>query len=256
MPSAALRIAHAAVERWPVSDDKISFEYKMKRFLQGCLMAPERAHVYWNGTFADAEKGALLGRPLPQSLAGLLGGLRSRFPGSDGVSPFLWFDQRYYLPDDILMKVDRMSMAHAVEVRPPFLDHRIVEFAATLPSSFKIRGPQQKILLKKLMCSKLPESILTREKIGFDIPVHDWFRGALRPLLLETIAEGTAAHGSLFRKDTVDEVVRKHLERKENLGYNLWGLTILFLWMRKWRIQTTPIYAPCPSLTESVLTST
>jgi asparagine synthase (glutamine-hydrolysing) len=125
-----------------------------------------------------------------------------------------------------------------------------------LPSSFKIRGSEQKVILKRLMKGKLPDSILTRKKIGFDIPVHDWFRGPLRGFLLETLAEGTAAHGALFRKDTIDGVVRKHLERKENLGYNLWGLMILFLWMRKWRIQTTPMYEPRPSLTESVLTST
>jgi len=255
MPRAMLRMMRSALRHWPVSDDKISLEYKMKRFVEGCLMLPERAHVYWNGTFADSEKQTLVGCTLPQSLSGILSELRGRLPGGDGIAPFLWFDQRFYLPDDILMKVDRMSMAHALEVRPPFLDHRIVEFAAGLPTSFKIQGSQQKVILKRLMREKLPKSILMRAKTGFDIPVHDWFRGALRPLLLETLAEGTAAHGSLFRKDAIDGFVRRHLERKENLGYNLWGLLILFLWMKKWRIQTTPIYAPKPSLTESVLTS-
>jgi asparagine synthase (glutamine-hydrolysing) len=256
MPSAALRLGLSALRHWPVSDEKISLEYKMKRFVEGCLMPPERAHIFWNGTFADGDKRSLIQRPLPQSLATLLGELRERLSEADDVSPYLWFDQRYYLPDDILMKVDRMSMAHALEVRPPFLDHRIVEFAASLPSSFKIRGSEQKVILKRLMKGKLPDSILTRKKIGFDIPVHDWFRGPLRGFLLETLAQGTAAHGELFRKDAIDGVVRKHLERKENLGYNLWGLMILFLWMRKWRIQTTPMYEPRPSLTESVLTST
>src|SRR5580704_14579019 len=145
-------------------------------------MPPERAHVYWNGTFADPEKRSLLFPSLPPSLDGLLGQLRDRLGNSDGVSPFLWFDQRCYLTDDILMKVDRMSMAHAVEVRPPFLDHRIVEFAAGLPASFKMRGREQKVILKRLMERKLPGSILTREKIGFDIPAHEWFRGPLRSL--------------------------------------------------------------------------
>ena len=75
-----------------------------------------------------------------------------------------------------------MSMAHSLEVRPPFLDHRIVEFAATLPASLKIRGSRQKVLLKELMRDKLPSSVLQRKKIGFDIPAHDWLRGRLRPL--------------------------------------------------------------------------
>ena len=256
MPRTALRAAAGALRLWPVSDDKISLEYKAKRFVEGCMMPPERAHVFWNGTFADPEKRTLLRRPLPQSLDKLLAELGAEFSHGGGVLPYLWFDQRTYLPDDILMKVDRMSMAHALEVRPPFLDHRIVEFAAGLPASHKIRGSEQKVILKRLMSGKLPKSILTREKTGFDIPVHDWFRGSLRLLLIETLAEGTAAHASLFRKDTIDDCVRKHLERKENLGYNLWGLMILFLWMKKWRIQTTTADSPRPSLTESVLTST
>ena len=256
MPRTALRASAGALRLWPVSDDKISLEYKMKRFVEGCMMPPERAHVFWNGTFADPEKRSLLNRSLPASLDSRLAELGAELSHGGAVLPYLWFDQRTYLPDDILMKVDRMSMAHAVEVRPPFLDHRIVEFAAGLPATHKIRGSEQKVILKRLMSGKLPKSILTREKTGFDIPVHDWFRGTLRTLLIETLAEGAAAHASLFRKEAIDDCVRKHLERKENLGYNLWGLMILFLWMRKWRIQTIPADSPRPSLTESVLTST
>ena len=141
---------------WPVSDDKISFEYQLKRFLEGCLMSPERAHVYWNGTFSDAQKAALLRLELPPALQDILGKLRDRTSSTDDLAPYLWFDQSYFLPDDILTKTDRMSMAHALEVRPPFLDHRIVEFAASLPASLKIRGSRQKVLLKELMRDKLP----------------------------------------------------------------------------------------------------
>ena len=126
---------------WPASNEKISLEYKLKRLLQGSLMPPERAHVYWNGTFSEAEKAALLKVPLPPSAYRCpRPGPRASLPG-DGIAPYLEFDQDYYLPDDILVKSDRMSMAHAVEVRPPFLDHRILEFAATLPSQLKIEEP-------------------------------------------------------------------------------------------------------------------
>ncbi len=99
------------------------------------------------------------------------------------LSRFLTFDQRYYLPDDFLQKVDRMSMAHSLEVRPPYLDHRIVEFAARLPERFKISGRRQKVILKRLMRRKLPISVLHRTKTGLDIPAHDWLRGRPAALL-------------------------------------------------------------------------
>jgi asparagine synthase (glutamine-hydrolysing) len=216
----------------------------VKRFLEGSLQPPEQAHVYWNGTFSEAEARSLSAFPLPGSLDRALGELRDSPAAKDGVSPYLWWDQKYFLPDDILNKVDRMSMAHALEVRPPFLDHRIVEFAATLPPAHKMQGSRQKIVLKQLMKNKLPEMILRRKKVGFDIPAHEWLRGPLRELLLDTLREGLAEHDSLFRPGMVQELVRLHLERRKNFGYHLWGLLLLFLWMKKWRIQAAPLRAP------------
>lgn len=239
LPSSVLRFALDAVRRWPVSDDKISFEYKLKRFLQGSLLPPERAHVYWNGTFSDEESQWLVQNPLPGTLDQILGELPEKFPAQDELAPYLWFDQKYYLPDDILAKVDRMSMAHSVEVRPPFLDHRIVEFAASLPASFKIRGSCQKFLLKELMRDKLPPAIRRRKKIGFDIPVHDWLRGPLRSFLVDTLRAGASTYPELFRRNVIEFYLSSHLDRRANVGYHLWGLLILFLWMKKWRIQTT-----------------
>jgi asparagine synthase (glutamine-hydrolysing) len=256
LPSPALRLALAATRLLPVSDEKISFEYKVRRFLEGSLMAPERAHVYWNGTFSDAGKRALVNAPLPGSLDKILAELRQASSTGDDVAPYLWFDQKYFLPDDILSKVDRMSMAHAVEVRPPFLDHRIVEFAATLPSSFKIRGARQKFILKNLMASKLPRSVIRRSKVGFDIPAHEWLRGPLRALLLDTLGSVGSEHSQFFRQSGIEAAVNRHLNRRENLGYHLWGLLVLFLWMKRWRIQTAPRAAQLGPLAESVLTST
>jgi len=156
---------------------------------------------------------------------------------NDDLVPYLWFDQRYFLPDDILNKADRMSMAHSLEVRPPFLDHRIVEFAATLPASLKIRGSRQKVLLKELMRDKLPPSVLQRKKVGFDIPAHEWLRGCLRSLMTEVLLDGSSEHDRLFRRDVMETYIRQHMERKINVGYHLWGLMVLFLWMKKWGIQ-------------------
>jgi asparagine synthase (glutamine-hydrolysing) len=236
-PKKTLQLSLNALQVWPVSDEKISLEYQLKRFVEGCLMAPERAHVYWNGTFSQAQKAALLRSELPPALECILGKLRDRAAPNDDLAPYLWFDQGYFLPDDILTKTDRMSMAHSLEVRPPFLDHRIVEFAASLPASLKVRGSTQKVLLKGLMRDKLPASVLQRKKIGFDIPVHDWLRGCLKTLMQEVLMDGASEHAGLFRRDVIQMQIRHHLERRVNVGYHLWGLMVLFLWMKKWGIQ-------------------
>ncbi|HXW63095.1 MAG TPA: asparagine synthase (glutamine-hydrolyzing) [Candidatus Acidoferrales bacterium] len=255
-PLAALRLGLLGLRGWPVSDEKISLEYKLKRFLEGCLLPPDQAHVYWNGTFSRLQKTPLVHVPLPNALDQILSELRGHLSSPDDLAAYLWFDQKYYLADDILMKVDRMSMAHAVEVRPPLLDHRIVEFAASLPASFKIRGSHQKLVLKELMRNKLPASVLNKEKTGLDIPSHEWLRGLLRPLMMDALAYGTSEQAGLFRKDAIDACVQDHLSRRANLGYHLWGLMILFLWMRKWRIQALPASAANPRTAEGVLTST
>ena len=201
-------------------------------------MSPERAHVYWNGTFSDAEKRSVMATELPGTLDHILGELRAMLSGKeDDLGAYMWFDQKYYLPDQILVKSDRMSMAHSVEARLPYLDHRIVEFAATLPPSLKIRGRRQKFLLKDLMKDKLPQSILQRSKIGFDIPAHDWLRGPLRSLLVDTLSTGLSEFPELFRPEVIQSYLRSHLEKRVNIGYHLWGLMIMFLWMKKWRIQ-------------------
>ncbi len=237
LPRRVLQLALDTLRVWPVSDEKISLEYQLKRFLEGSSMTPDRGHVYWNGTFSEVEKSALLRSGLPPALDRILCELRNRSGKGDDLAPFLWFDQRYFLPDDILNKADRMSMAHSLEVRPPFLDHRIVEFAAAVPAWLKIQGSRQKVLLKELMRDKLPKSVLQRKKVGFDIPAHDWLRGCLRPLMLEVLMAGASEHARLFRRDVIEKQIQDHLERRVNIGYHLWGLMVLFLWMKKWGIQ-------------------
>ncbi len=237
LPQTAIHLALYALRGWPVSDEKISLEYQLKRFLEGCQMAPERAHVYWNGTFSDTQKAALLCTELPTALNQVLAELGGRSSTPDDLARFLWFDQKYFLPDDILNKSDRMSMAHSLEVRPPFLDHRIVEFAASLPASLKIRGSEQKVILKELMRGKLPASVVRRKKVGFDIPAHDWLRGPLRSLMTDVLLDGASNYAGLFRREVIETYIRQHVERQVNVGYHLWGLMVLFLWMKRWNIQ-------------------
>ena len=232
----ALKIARCL----PVSDEKIGFEYKLKRFLEGSLFSAERAHLHWNGTFTEAEKNSFFAGADPQYLDTLLGQITGPSKAAGRLNRFLWLDQICYLPDDILYKTDRMSMAHALEVRPPFLDHRLVEFCASLPARLKIRGSQRKYLLKELMKGKLPTGVLNRQKIGLDIPTHDWLRGPLRELLMDTLATDTIERARLFHPGVIQNFIQLHMERRGNFGFHLWGLMILFLWLDKWQIQTAP----------------
>ena len=230
------KAALACARLLPVSDEKIGFEYKVKRFLQGSLLAPEFAHVFWNGTFCEAGKRSVFVHADPEPLAAILGDR----PSGSLLQRALAFDQHYYLPDDILHKVDRISMAHSLEVRPPFLDPRIVDFANSLPDDFKLRGSESKYVLRRLMRDKLPSSTLRRPKIGFDIPIHDWLRGVLKPLLLDTLSEEAVSATNLFRWPAIERLLREHLERKANWGYHLWGLMVLLMWIKRWRIECPP----------------
>jgi len=256
LPAASRRLAMRLMRYWPVSDDKISLEYKLKRFLEGSLLPPDEAHIYWNGTFSEPEKKAFSLAANHQAVGRLFDELPAESRSVGYLNRYLWFDERFYLPDDILYKVDRMSMAHSLEVRPPFLDHRIVEFAASLPQGMKIRGFQMKVLLKALMKNRLPETILRRKKVGLDIPAHDWLRGALRPLLLDTLTPEAVKQTKLFQGDAIQSLLRRHLDRSVNLGYHLWGLLILFLWMKRWRIETQPAPEESRETLDSVLAPT
>lgn len=233
LPEFLRRAALGCAMRLPVQDGRISFEYKVKRFLEGCLLSPEMAHVFWNGTLSQREKQAMYLFSRTDGFAIWL----KQMEGCGGIQRYLNFDQRYYLADDILYKVDRMSMAHALEVRPPFLDSRIVDFAARLPEKFKLNGNISKYVLRRLMAGKLPEHVLRRSKMGFDIPVHDWFRGALKQCLLDTVTREAVESSGLFRWPAVERLIQRHLERRENAGYQLWGLMVLLMWMKRWKIE-------------------
>ncbi len=236
VPRPFRQLALAATNLLPVSDDKISLEYKLKRFLKGSLLDAGSAHLFWNGTFTAAERAQLLSAGSFKPTVDLFSTIAPEYLASGKLNPFIFLDQHYYLVDDILYKCDRMSMAHSLEVRPPFLDHRIVEFAASLPESFKINGSGLKYILKETLRGKLPEPILNRRKEGFDIPAHDWFRTALKPLITDTLTPQAVGDCGLFRPSAISKLMDDHFARRANYGYHLWGLLTLFLWMKQWKI--------------------
>jgi asparagine synthase (glutamine-hydrolysing) len=234
VPRSLRRLSLRSANRLRASNKKIGLDYKLQRFLHGTLMDERSSHIFWNGTFSQEQRSQLM---VSHDSAHLLK-LLATIPARGDLRRFMAFDQAYYLPDNLLVKVDRMSMAHSLEVRPAFLDHRIVEFAATLPAKYCIQGRTLKLLLRKLMEDKLPHSILAKKKQGLDIPVHDWLRGHLKPLLLDTLNRKTVEESGLVYWPHLDSLIKLHMERKANYGYHLWGILMLFLWIKQWKIQS------------------
>jgi asparagine synthase (glutamine-hydrolysing) len=237
-PAAFRRAALKVAQLIPVSDDKVSVEYKLKRFLEGTFLEPVAAHLFWNGACSREQVARLLNVDEPFTPASLVGQL----PHDNGINRYLYLDQQLYLVEDILNKCDRMSMAHSLEVRPPFLDHRIVEFAASLPEEMKVRGTRLKFVLRELMRDKLPQAVLTRSKQGFDIPTHHWFRTSLKSFLLDTVTEQAARDTGLLNWAAIQAMMQDHFARRANLGYPLWGLLIFFLWYRRLRGASAPAF--------------
>ena len=203
VPRSLRRLSLRSANRLRASNKKIGLDYKLQRFLHGTLMDERSSHIFWNGTFSQEQRSQLM---VSHDSAHMLK-LLATIPARGDLRRFMAFDQAYYLPDNLLVKVDRMSMAHSLEVRPAFLDHRIVEFAATLPAKYCIQGRTLKLLLRKLMEDKLPHSILAKKKQGLDIPVHDWLRGHLKPLLLDTLNRKTVEESGLVYWPHLDSLI-------------------------------------------------
>jgi asparagine synthase (glutamine-hydrolysing) len=150
----------------------------------------------------------------------------------DALSALQYCDLNTYLPLDILTKVDRMAMAHSLEARPPLLDHKLVEFAATVPSRFRIHNGSTKYLFKQAMRGLLPDDIIDRPKHGFAIPLARWFRGELAGFARELLCSERSRQRGLFRTESIDRLIRLH-ERGRDIDLQLWTLVSLELWCRR-----------------------
>jgi asparagine synthase (glutamine-hydrolysing) len=152
--------------------------------------------------------------------------------GSDWVAALQYCDLQTYLPLDILTKVDRMTMAHSIEARPPLLDHRIVEFAATVPARYRLRDGTTKYLLKRAMRGILPDGIIDRPKRGFAVPLARWFRGELAGFARDILLSDACRQRDLFEPKYVERLIRLHTSGRD-LELQLWTLLSFELWCRR-----------------------
>lgn len=147
------------------------------------------------------------------------------------LSALQYLDIQSYLPLDILTKVDRMSMAHSIETRVPLLDHKLVEFAATIPPELKLRTGTTKYVFKRALRGVLPPEILARPKHGFAVPLGDWFRGQLSHVIRELLLSDTSKRRGIFNPDYIETLLERHANGQE-LDLHLWTLISFEMWCR------------------------
>ena len=154
--------------------------------------------------------------------------------GPDHLSKILYTDIKTYMTGDILVKVDRMSMAHSLEVRAPILDYQVTEFAATLPSSQKYRDGEKKYLLKEVFKPFIPESLLYRKKMGFSTPLDEWFRSELKEFSEKRIQNKKSGLHSIFNGNAIERVWNEHQSKQRNHGIILWSMLMYQLWHERY----------------------
>ena len=209
-----------------------------KRFLQVAAQPAARRYLRWVTYFTPEQKHGLLHVRIPGAPGGARWGrrgsstssMRHERDGCNHLDALLATDVRSYLPYDLLVKMDIATMANSLEARSPFLDHKVMEFAARLPGRYKLRGATSKYLLKKVARKLLPSQNLDRRKMGFGIPVGNWMRGELRPLLDDVLLSPRVLGRGYFRPEAVQRLVQENAEGTQDHTFRLWSLLWLELW--------------------------
>ncbi len=232
------RLIRRAVEALPPTRRPRGFIGQLQRFVSSVDPVRERQYVRYLCFFTEEQKAGLYtedfaARMSGEDSVGLVEELYRRADGRDFIDRTLFVDTHSYLPDDILVKVDIASMAHSLEVRSPFLDHRLLEFAARCPAGLKLRGWKGKHLVKKALEPHLPPGITGRRKMGFGMPVAEWFRGDLREMAVDLLLDGRCEQRGYFRTASVERLLEEHVSLRRDHGYRLWALLFLELWFRE-----------------------
>ncbi len=215
----------------PSSNRRVSFDYRLKRFARAAHLSPLEAHHGFKEIFAPNVRAALLAGPRG---ADPLTAHRARWAETEGAEPLARLqdlDLGLYLVDDLLAKTDRMSMAHSLEVRVPFLDRAVAELALALPTRHKVRGLATKRLLRRAVEPLVGREIARGPKRGFSIPAAAWLRGPLVPFAREVLSADRLRAQGVLEPAAVGRVLDAHVSGREDLSRQLWGLMCLSLWM-------------------------
>jgi asparagine synthase (glutamine-hydrolysing) len=208
----------------------------VKRFVDGARLDRSGEHMRWQYFLSPDLSGGLF---RPQFLSAIereafrpVVEWAARCPSRDRLDREVYIDLKMTMADSVLMKVDKMSMASSVEVRVPFLDHELVEFATSLPAEWRMRGFETKTILKQAMLGHLPREILYRKKQGYSLPIKNWLRTELRDYAREQIRTSDLVR-EIFESSALERVWEEHLSRRHNHNHLLWALLNLALWHRR-----------------------
>ena len=253
------RLIPGIVRSLPTSFAKGSIDFRLKRFVSGAALDPLPAHYSWKAYLDEEMKMALYNR---ESLDGDLQELRPTLslfeecygghPTSDVLNRLIYVDNQIQLVDDMLAKVDRMSMAHSLEVRVPLLDQRIVNFMARLPSHYKVRGLTLKYLVKRMAKKVLPSQILHRRKGGFSIPLADWVSTDLRDMVRDHLSPEVLKAQGLFDPAVVQTMLDAHWRREQDFSRSIWTLLMFSMWSERYLLSDAPPLSPARRETMSV----
>ena len=226
-------LARPLAEALPSRHDRVGFDYKAKRFARAAALPPLERHHAWKEIFSSQARAELAGAASwdPVDL------YRERYAETAAAEPLARMqdlDLGIYLVDDLLVKTDRLGMAHSLELRVPFLDQKVAEFAFSLPRKMKVRGFAKKRLLRRALEPLLPKEIVHGRKQGFSIPLAAWLRGPLEPFAREVLAPGAIERQGLLDPAAVTPVLDCHISGQEDLSRQIWGLMALTLWFDRY----------------------
>lgn len=231
-------LIETAVNAIPVSELKKSRLRDAKRFLQAASLPKTERYFEWMTTFNRKAKTELYTKDFAaqvfgQNSAGLFDEWFAKANGSGILDATLLTDQMTYLPNDLLVKVDIASMANSLEARSPLLDHKVIEFAASLPENLKMRRFETKSLLKKVAARLVPPEVVYRRKMGFGVPLGRWFRGEMKSFVSEVLLSEKSLNRGIVKRATVEKYVREHIEAGRDYTPQIWTLLMLELWFQR-----------------------
>ena len=216
----------------PESTSYRGFVRRARRFVESAPLPLLERYLGWVAVFSDDLTESLLADDQEIDVREHFATHLNRAENLDPISQLLYLNTKTYLPEDLLIKADRMSMANSLEARSPFLDQYLIQFAADVPASLKLKGLTTKYILKKALRGLVPQEIIDRPKHGFGVPVGKWFRADLKDYVREILLSPEALKRGYFREEGLRWLIQQHQEGKRDFGPQLWALLTFELWHR------------------------